>query len=78
MSVYERMIELWDLGPEGREMVKNDELRVVGKYDVRYRRSKGPKPNLLDPAYWETKLRSFTENYLSILLRQVDRTFSSC
>ncbi|KAI1744570.1 hypothetical protein F4680DRAFT_468501 [Xylaria scruposa] len=65
-GVYERMAALWQLGGEGREIVKNDELRIVDKYDVRYRRSRGPKPNLKDPSYWEAKWAYFTDRYISL------------
>ncbi|KAI0458447.1 hypothetical protein F5B21DRAFT_431827 [Xylaria acuta] len=66
-GVYERMAALWHLGGEGCEIVANDELRVVDKYDVRYRRSRGPKPNLKDPRYWEAKWEYFTDKYISLL-----------
>ncbi|KAI8950417.1 hypothetical protein F4801DRAFT_345361 [Xylaria longipes] len=66
-GVYERMAALWNLGGEGREIVKNDELRIMGRYDVRYRRSRGPKPNLEDPKYWEGKWEYFTDKYISLL-----------
>ncbi|KAI1178024.1 hypothetical protein F4777DRAFT_595495 [Nemania sp. FL0916] len=66
MSVYDRMVALWRLGDDGRDIVKNDELRIVDKYDVRFRNSRGPKPDLKDPGYWETKLQYFTEKLLSL------------
>ncbi|RYC62084.1 hypothetical protein CHU98_g4136 [Xylaria longipes] len=66
-GVYERMAALWNLGGEGREIVKIDELRIMGRYDVRYRRSRGPKPNLEDPKYWEGKWEYFTDKYISLL-----------
>ncbi|KAI0447228.1 hypothetical protein F4803DRAFT_575418 [Xylaria telfairii] len=61
------MAALWNLGGEGREIVATDELQIIGKYDVRYRRSRGPKPNLKDPRYWEGKWEYFTEKYISLL-----------
>lgn len=61
------MTALWKLGGEGREIVKNDELRIVGPHDVRYRRSRGPKPDLKDPSYWEAKWEYFTDKLVSLL-----------
>ncbi|KAI1755782.1 hypothetical protein F4782DRAFT_550895 [Xylaria castorea] len=61
------MAALWHLGGEGREIVINDELRIVDEYDVRYRRSRGPKPNLEDPRYWEAKWEYFTDKYISFI-----------
>ncbi|KAI0405486.1 hypothetical protein F4802DRAFT_614629 [Xylaria palmicola] len=66
-GVYERMAALWRLGGEGREIIKNDELRIMSIYNVRYRRSRGPKPNLQDPSYWEARWQYFTEKYISLL-----------
>ncbi|KAI0187990.1 hypothetical protein EV127DRAFT_409896 [Xylaria flabelliformis] len=65
-GVYERMAALWHVGGEGREIVRNDELRIVDKYDVRYRRSRGPKPDLKDPSYWEAKWEYFTDKCISL------------
>ncbi|TRX98420.1 hypothetical protein FHL15_000494 [Xylaria flabelliformis] len=65
-GVYERMTDLWHVGGKGRELVRNDELRIVGRYDVRYRRSRGPKPDLKDPSYWEAKWAYFTDEYISL------------
>ncbi|KAI1108713.1 hypothetical protein F5Y14DRAFT_459178 [Nemania sp. NC0429] len=71
-GVYDRMTALWNLGSEGREIVKNDELRVVGIHDVRHRRSRSPKPNLQDPSYWEAKWEYFTEKLVSLLAKRDD------
>ncbi|KAJ2988099.1 hypothetical protein NUW58_g4156 [Xylaria curta] len=73
-GVYKRMTALWHLGGEGRELVENDELCVAGKYEVRYRRSRGPKPDLKDPSYWEAKWQYFTEKYISLLRGMEDNT----
>ncbi|KAI0862852.1 hypothetical protein F4860DRAFT_512450 [Xylaria cubensis] len=65
-GVYERMRALWHLGGKGREIVRNDELRIVDRYDVRYRRSRGPKPDLKNPSYWEAKWAYFTDKFISL------------
>ncbi|KAI1125764.1 hypothetical protein F5Y10DRAFT_294346 [Nemania abortiva] len=67
LGVYDRMLALWHLGGEGREIVKNDELRVMGRFDIRYKRGRGPKPDLQDPGYWEAKLEYFTDKLVSLL-----------
>ncbi|KAI0203296.1 hypothetical protein F4808DRAFT_467388 [Astrocystis sublimbata] len=72
IGVYNRMAALWDLGGEGREIVKNDELRIVGRHDVRFRRSRGPQPNLADPTYWESKWEYFTDKYINLIRRMQD------
>ncbi|KAI0874080.1 hypothetical protein GGS24DRAFT_501099 [Hypoxylon argillaceum] len=67
ISVYDRMVALWDLGGEGREIVKNDELHVAGLFDFRYKRDRSPRPNLQDPRYWEAKLEHLTDKLVSLL-----------
>ncbi|KAJ8132746.1 hypothetical protein O1611_g876 [Lasiodiplodia mahajangana] len=67
LSVYDRMVALWDLGGEGREIIKNDELHVAGRFDICYKRDRIPRPNLQDPTYWEAKLEYFTGKLVSLL-----------
>lgn len=67
------MTALWKIVPEGREIVQNDELQAVGPYDVRYRRNRGPKPDLQDPSYWEARWEYFTDKLVFLL--RARRTF---
>jgi hypothetical protein len=77
-GVYNRMTALWRLGTEGREIVENDELCIAGKYDVRYRQSIGPKPDLKDPRYWEAKWQYFTEKHMALCCAKRMNTFLPC
>ncbi|KAI0095571.1 hypothetical protein GGR51DRAFT_567733 [Nemania sp. FL0031] len=67
LSVYDRMVALWHLGGEGREIIENDELHIADRYNIRYKRDRSPRPNLQDPTYWEAKLEYFTDKLVSLL-----------
>ncbi|KAI1347746.1 hypothetical protein F5Y01DRAFT_318387 [Xylaria sp. FL0043] len=64
-SVYFYMRELWILSVEGYRIVKNSELYMAGKGDVRFRHSKrrGHEQDMDNPDYWEAKARFFQQEF---------------
>ncbi|KAI0487344.1 hypothetical protein F4859DRAFT_252108 [Xylaria cf. heliscus] len=63
-GVCHYMTLLHDFGREGRNILADYELNLVGKNDVRYRGNADPNPDLEDSTYWEAQrvyLRSIHE-----------------
>lgn len=62
-TVEVNMRGLYRLGTEGRRVLREDELYVAGRKDVRFRDSEKHKENKDNLDYWEAKSRYLEEKY---------------